>query len=283
MGTVLKYTITLSGPGAGDLNVHLPSEKSFIPDKTEGEAESAGSVPLYIIGEASRKDSLESEPPVSEINVAITYYRTGEYSLPQLIITDNSGNEYSYNPPVVNIESINPEGALADIESPLNISGNFTRLFLVIIALSLSAVMVFLIIRYFKNRKKHEITEIKEKSPYEIFMDEIERNDPASFISMGEVKKYVFTMSILFRKYISLLYSFDAGEMTTWEISRILGSVMPDEIYGRYSSDIIDIMNFWDLAKFAEFAPSQELLDNNYKSTLDVAGKLTSGGEVSNA
>ena len=281
VGTVLNYTITLKGQGAGDLNVHLPSEKIFIPEKTEGESESAGSVPLYIIGEASRKDSLESETPVSEINMAITYYRTGEYNLPQLKITDNAGNEYSYNPPVVNIESINREGSLADIESPLDLSGNYTRLFMVIIALCLSAVMVFLIIRYFKNRKKYEITEIKEKSPYEIFMDEIERKDPASFISMGEVKKYVFTMSILFRKYISLLYSFDAGEMTTWEISRILGSVMPEDVYGRYSSDIIEIMNFWDLSKFAEFAPSQELLENNFKSTLDVAGKLFSGGEVS--
>jgi hypothetical protein len=90
------------------------------------------------------------------------------------------------------------------------------------------------------------------------------------------VKKYVFTMSILFRKYISLLYSFDAAEMTTWEISRVLGSVMPDQVYGRYSSDIIDIMNFWDLSKFAEFAPSKELLENNFNASLDIAGRLNS-------
>ena len=32
VGTVLNYTITLKGQGAGDLNVHLPSEKIFIPE-----------------------------------------------------------------------------------------------------------------------------------------------------------------------------------------------------------------------------------------------------------
>jgi len=282
VGTVLTYTIVLEGQGAGELNVLLPSEKIFIPDKTEGEAEGAGSVPLYIIGDASRNDSSDEETPVSEISVEITYYRTGEYNLPLLKIVDNSGHEYSYKPPVVKIESVNQEGKLADIESPLSLSGNYTRLYLVISALIISALLIFIIMKYLKNKKNNHVLEEKVKSPYELFIDEVSKRDPASLISKGEVKLYVFTMSMLFRKYISLLYRFDAAEMTTWEISRVLGSVMPEQVYGRYSSDIIDIMNFWDLSKFAEFTPSQELLESNFNAALDVAGKLDSyeGGEL---
>lgn len=280
VGTALKYTIIISGPDSADIDVLLPSDRIFKPEKAEDDADSAGSVPLYIIGEASRKENRDGGVPSSEIDVEITFYRTGEYSLPNLKVIDKSGLEYSYQAPVAVIESVNKEGTLEDIEPPFALSGNYTRLYIILAVLVFAAALVFSAVKYLSKRIKVETPELIVRPPYEIFMEEVDKSDPLSLIDKGEVKQYVFTVSILFRKYISSLYNFDAAEMTTWEISLVLGSVMPDHIYTQYSSDIIDIMNFWDLSKFAEFAPSRELLEQNYRSTLDVALKLSTGGEV---
>lgn len=283
VGIMLIYRIIISGSGSADYDLHIPAEKGFFPDKRDDDSKGAKHVPLYIIGDASREESKIEGSSASEIKVEITYYRTGEYKLPLFKVIDKSENEYSYKAPEVIIESINNEAAFADIESPLSLSGNYTRLYLLIAGILIFAIFIYFLIKFF-SKKRGDIKEgIPVLSPLEIFMIDLKKIDAPKLISEGKVKKYVFDLSILFRKYISALYQFDAAEMTTDEISRILASVMPDVNYKRYSSEIINIMNFWDLSKFAEFSPSNELLMDNYNSTLTIAEKLSPWKEGNNA
>ncbi|MFA5519929.1 MAG: hypothetical protein WDA74_11800, partial [Spirochaetota bacterium] len=164
-----------------------------------------------------------------------------------------------------------------------SLSGNYTRLYLLILAVLISGILIYFLIKFFRNKKaKDTKEEIPLLSPLELFMADLKRIDCLKLISDGEVKEYIFTISILFRKYISALYEFDAAEMTTEEISRILDSVMPAYYYRQYNKEIIDTMNFWDLSKFAEFSPSNELLINNYNSILSVAQKLSPHKEWNN-
>lgn len=284
VGAMLNYSIAISGTGSGDYDLLIPSEKAFFPDKTENDSKGEIHVPLYVIGDASRKESGIGDSSVSEVKVEITYYRTGEYTLPLFKIIDKSGNEYSYNAPEVIIESINKEAAFDDIESPLSLSGNYTRLYILIFVILISIILIYFLIKFFRNKRaNNNKEEIPVLSPIELFMNGLKNIDAPKLISEGNVKEYVFSLSILFRKYISALYKFDAAEMTTEEITRILALVMPKYYYRQYNSEIIDIMNFWDLSKFAEFAPSNELLLNNYNSTVTIAQKLSPHKEGNNA
>lgn len=283
VGAMIYYTIVISGSEPGNYDLLIPSEKTFFPDKKDTDSKGEKYVPLYVIGDVSRKEFEKGDFGLSEIKVEITYYRTGEYGLPVFKITDKAGNEYSYKAPEVEIESINKESTLADIESPLSLSGNYIRLYLLILAVLISGILIYFLIKFFRKKKANDIQEeIPILSPFELFMADLKKIDCLKLISDGKVKEYVFAISILFRKYISALYEFDAAEMTTEEISRVLVSVMPVYYYRQYNSEIIDIMNFWDLSKFAEFSPSNELLMNNYNSILSVAQKLSPHEERNN-
>ena len=52
------------------------------------------------------------------------------------------------------IEESNKEGNLEEIEPPVSLSGNYTRLIWVIAALLLAAAAAFAVYYYFKKRKK---------------------------------------------------------------------------------------------------------------------------------
>jgi len=279
VGTMLEYIIILSGPSSGTFDVHLPGDKVYFPEDKGGDkntpSEAAASVPLYVLGNASRKETAHGDISAAEIKVEITYYRTGVYNLPEFKITGPSGKELSYKTPEVEILSLNQDGSLADIESPLDLRGNYTRVYFLIVAAILFAAFIFLLYKYFKSRKSTVEKSEPPISPIEAFLAGVEKIDPPSLIAGGEVKNYVFSLSFLFRRYMSALYGFDAVEMTTEEISGKLGYAMPGQEYKIIRGEISGIMNFWDLSKFAEFAPSEELLMDNFNSTLALARKLS--------
>lgn len=277
VGNMLEYFIRISGPSAESFDLLLPQDKAYFHSEKSKEsetAESADSVPLYILGNASRKDSGQGDQSVSEIKIEITYYRPGNYSLPEFALKNQSGTVLSYTTPLVEIAGINPDGGFADIESPLDLSGNYIRVLYLILAALILGAGIFYIYRVLKSRQKEGDEPLPPVPPIDAFLTGIEEMNAPSLIAGGEVKRYVFAVSILFRRYISALYSFDAAEMTTEEISRELSHVMPQEDLKKFRSEILDIMGFWDLSKFAEFAPSEELLLNNLESTISLARRL---------
>jgi len=279
VGSMLEYVIILSGPSSGTFDIHLPGDKVYFPSNKGGDKNTpsgaAASVPLYVVGNASRKETAHGESSAAEIKVEITYYRTGIYNLPELKITGPSGADLLYEVPQVEIVSLNQEGSLAEIESPLDLSGNYTRVLLLLLASIFFAALIFFLYKYIKSRIRTPEEFIPAISPIEAFLTGVDEIDAPALIAKGEIKKYVFALSILFRRYISALYGFDAVEMTTEEISGKLGYVMSGQDYKIIRGEITGIMNFWDLSKFAEFAPSEELLMNNFDSTLALARKLS--------
>jgi len=65
---------------------------------------------------------------------------------------------------------------------------------------------------------------------------------------------------------------FDAAEMTTGEISAVIKKYLKNG--SGYAAEIVNIMEAWDLSKFAEFTLSKELLLINYRSTIAAAERL---------
>jgi len=286
VGQPLTYSITISGIDPGSLKITLPEKKVVYPDKksdeknkkrdqSDREKSSEEFVPLYIIGNALRDESEVNGVKQVNIKIQISYYRPGSWSLPEVKISGSDGVAIGYKIPVVVIEELNKEGTFEDIEPPVSLSGNYTRIIWIIIALLLIAAAAVLIYRYIKKRREAVLPELPPLPPIEIFLSEVETLKLKELILEGRINEYVFGISIIFRRYLSSMLKFDAAEMTTDEIARKIKKYMPSDLYSICGEEIISNMRLWDFSKFAEFTPSLELLVNNLEAAISVAKRIS--------
>ena len=291
VGQPLTYTITISGIDPATLKITLPEKRVVYPDKkfdeksrkkdSSGDEKSSEEfVPLYIIKNALRDETEADGVKKVNIKIQLSYYRTGTYSLPEVKIAGSDGVSIGYKIPEVVIEELNKEGTLEDIEPPVSLSGNYTRIIWIILALLLAAAAGILLYRYIKKRRKTILPEEPSLPPIEIFLNEVESLKLRELISHGRINEYVFDISIIFRRYLSAMLKFDAAEMTTDEIANRIKKHMPSDLYAICGEEIISNMRLWDFSKFAEFTPSPELLLNNLDATISVAKRI-SGTDVS--
>lgn len=283
VGQQFSYTLSIAGKDLAGIKVALPDRGEYFPQTADSENTGAGkkeektedekAVPLYIINSAAKDESEAEGMKQITVRVDMTYYRTGVHQLPEISITDSDGVKLGYSIPAVTIEELNKEGKPEDIEPPLELSGNYTRLIIVILALIAAAVAGYFIYRWFKKRKSNSAVPEVKQTPLEFFMNEIERLKLRECISAGRVNQYVFGISITFRRFLSMELGFDAAEMTTGEISAVMKRYLRN---GRtYADEIVNIMEAWDLSKFAEFTLSKEVLSVNLDNTISSAEKLT--------
>ncbi len=282
IGDVLEYRVNVSGKNIGKVTILLPEKRVSYPEKdikaenvpdgagTEGEKDPAMSVPFYIIHKAVKDD--RSEKGVTDITVVLnmSYYRPGTHTLPEVEIQGADSVKIGYKVPEIAIKSLNEKGEFQEIEPPLELSGNYTRLILLI-----AGVIVAVLAGFFLYKKIRRIIDERKAAvpavpPIELFRKEMQDLDPRGLIGNGMIERYVFGLSMLFRRFLSRQYRFDAAEMTSDEILACLKRLLPPDRYARYSSDMGKCFNLWDLSKFAEFSPATETLFMN----LDLLEKL---------
>jgi hypothetical protein len=290
VGQLLTYSIVISGIDPASIKITLPEKKVVYPDKKidgkNKKTDSAGDensseefVPLYIINNALRDESEVNGVKRVNIKILLSYYRTGSYSLPEVKIAGSDGVAIGYKIPVVLIEELNKEGTLEEIEPPVSLAGNYTRIIWITLALLLIAVVAVILYRYIKKRRKIIVPETPPLPAIEIFLNEVESLKLRELISHGRINEYVFGISIIFRRFLSSMLRFDAAEMTTDEIAKRIKRYMPPDLYAVFGDEIISNMRLWDFSKFAEFNPSPELLLNNLDAAISVAKKI-SGTDV---
>jgi hypothetical protein len=266
--------VSIKGIPAPDLQITLPEKKTVYPEKKQREKKEespADYVPVYTINSAVRDDHGKGD---ATITMSLTYYRPGNFVLPEIRITGRDGISIGYKIPSVVIEAINSEGKFEEIEPPVSLSGNYSRLWWIIVLAVITSVAVFLFYRYFRNRRKPVAVEETSVPPIDVFLREVENLKLRELIIQGRINEYVFAVSILFRRYLSMMLDFDAAEMTTDEIAVLIKKFMPQRIYSDCGEEIISNMRLWDLSKFAEFAPSKELLLDNLDATVSTAKKI---------
>jgi hypothetical protein len=282
VGQQFSYTLSIAGRDLSGIKVVLPEHGEYYPEisSTEnkhgrektGETEDQKTVPLYIISNAAKEVSETEGLRQISVRIDLICYRTGMHLLPEISITDSDGVKLGYSIPAVTIEEINKEGQPEDIEPPVELSGNYTRIIILVIVLMATGIAGYFIYRYFRNRKKNiAVPEVKQ-TPFEFFMSEIERLKLGECINEGRINDYVFGISITFRRFLSMELGFDAAEMTTGEISAVIKKYLKHG--SGYAGEVVSIMEAWDLSKFAEFTLSKELLLINFKSTISAAEKL---------
>ena len=280
VGSPLAYTLNISGIDPADLRIVLPDKKVVYPEKKDkgSSNDSEEFVPLYIINNVSKDNYEKDKVQRITIAVSITYYRPGVHTLPEIKIKDKDGMAIGYKIPVVTIEETNKEGKFEEIEDPISLSGNYKRIIWIIIILLLITAGIIALYTYFKKRKKEPLAEAPQPKPIEIFLKEVESLRLRESIVKGNINKYVFDVSIIFRRYLSKELRFDAAEMTTDEIAANIKKYTSYSIYSLYGEDIIRNMMLWDFSKFAEFTPSSELLLQNLNDTINNAKKISDRG-----
>jgi hypothetical protein len=284
VGVPLTYALTISGFDPASLKIALPEKKIVYPekkiekaaDKKNTEDKSPDEfVPLYIINSASRDESEVNGIRQINIKMILSYYRPGTYTLPEIKISGSDGTAIGYKIPSVIIEEFNKDGNLEEIEPPVSLSGNYTRIIWIIAAILVLSAALFFLYRYLKKRKAPALVETPQIPPIEIFLREVDSLKLKELIESGEINQYVFAISIIFRRYLSSMLVFDAAEMTTDEIASKIKKYMPNELYSVFGEEIISNMRLWDFSKFAEFAPSRELLLENLEATISSAKRIS--------
>ena len=285
VGDIFTYTVTVHGTGLDKITAVLPEQKSYFPGpadkkrlKADKGAKEENVPPLYEVRSAELLAGKDASCETLTARLTLMYMKPGTYTLPEIKITGDDRLPIGYRPQTVIIIETNPEGAFEEIEGPLEPATDyrgmiFTAL-LLIFACALAVAAGYYIYRCIKKRRETAAIEIKI-SPYEQFTADIERLKPEELIASGDVRGYAFGMSITFRRFISAQCGFDAAEMTTDEIRRGLKKFMPDELHGAYAAEIMRCMDMWDISKFAEFTPSDEMLSENLRSVKNAAEKVS--------
>lgn len=282
VGEVIEYSVSIAGKDLRGIEVRRPDKDILFPEKNAGSGknnededdDSAKNVPVYIIHNASKEDSSDADITYISLKISISYYRPGSYQLPEVGIFGSDKVRIGYKVPVVKIKPVNSEAKLEDIEPPLELGGNYTRVIILVIAAVAATAFVFFLIRYIKARRKKKEEEVVVVPPLDIFREELIKLEPEKLIGEGKIEEYVLGISGIFRRYISSLFDFDAMEMTSDEINGWIKKILPQRLSERHCDSFSRCFTMWDLSKFAEFTPSGEMLLENCSRTRKLAEEL---------
>ncbi len=286
IGVPLEYRINIAGKNLKEINIILPEKKELYPEKEEAlknpkpagikeEENPAEEVPLYVIHNARKENKNEQGLDSITIILQMAYYRPGKYPLPDIDIKDKDNIKIGYKVPEIEIKELNPSGEQQDIEPPFDLGGNYTRLIILLFSVAILTGLGFFLYGYIRKRREAEKIRAAFVPPIDIFLKEVGDLHGAQLIAGGKIEEYVFGISMIFRKFLSLQLSIDAAEMTSDELIRELRRVLPLYLFSRYEQDFDKSFQLLDLAKFAEFTPSVEILTANLDGTVRLAMNLS--------
>jgi len=281
VGDLLTYRIRIAGPGLKGVAVSPPQQREFIPEEAKpqasddsGEDDASKLIPLYIIHSIKKEDRSSSDRADISVTMHISFYRPGKHRLPEIEIKGKDGIAIGYKVPEVEIAAVNPKGEFMEIEEPLSLGGNYWRLAFLLLGAALIGAAAFFAWRYARRKLSRAPQQEPALPPIEFFMKGIENLEGERLIEEGRVEEYVFGISMLFRRFLSLQFGFDATEMTTYEIERQIRRIFPRALFDRRYEELMRILNLWDLSKFAEFKPTPEALADNLHATVNLARRL---------
>jgi len=215
----------------------------------------------------------------SIITYLIASFEAGEQKLSplQFELYDKTTNETEYlstSPYILNILSVLPDtiDSIKDIVPPLAVSLSFWDYFLPFIALVVIVFLLFVIIKMIRKPIPDQKPELK-KDLRPAYIKALELLDNLKKQRLLENKKYVeyhYRLSLILRIFLELNYDFKAVEMTTKEIEAYYNINLKDESImandnnndnntSPTSEQILQLLKFTDLVKFAKHTPDVEV------------------------
>ena len=281
VGSVLDYKININGRGLSKLSIVPPEKREFYLEPKDAKPKQAETA-APAEGQGGEQADADKGRPV-EVRAPL-HHPFDEEGRPLRQVHDRYHRHHAavilssrhpgvsptwtsrgrtaisigYQAPSVEIRAVNEKGEFQDIEPPLKLSGNYWRLAFLVLGL-----IAFGAAAFFIGRRALELYRERKNAPVIIppivtFMDEIHRFGGDRLIDEGKIDEFVFGISMLFRSYLSAQFTFDATDMTTYEIERKIKKVFPRSLYDACAAEIMRNFNLWDLSKFAEFAPTKK-------------------------
>ena len=147
------------------------------------------------------------------------------------------------------VESVLPSGVkLYDIKDIKGLVYFFSPLKLLIWIIT-GLIIIWLIFKLIKKLKKMA----PQKKPHEIALEELEAARK-QLAASGDAKEYYVRISDVIRRYIEIMFSLRAPEMTTQEFLLSLGN--SPKLAGAHRELLKDFMEACDLVKFAKHTPA---------------------------
>ena len=274
VGQVIEYKVSITGESLKDVKIVVPEKQEVFPSKEEDETKTKdvdSIVPIYIIDSVKKNDSSDDKKQTITITMTISFYRVGSWFLPEIDITGDDGIKAGYNIPTVSITALNPNFEFQEAEAPLDAKRNYFRLAILIIAI---LALAFFIVRWLLKREKKPVVETIDEKPIDVFMRELDLLNGPTLIEQGKIDEYTFGVSEIFRRFLSSRFSFDAAEMTSSELQRYMDKILRTPKYMEIINDVADLLNLWDLAKFAEFMPAKETMLQSHEKIIKTAKRL---------
>lgn len=225
------------------------------------------SIPLYTIQSVVGEDNSDHNMFYKTVIMKVVYYHTGKYSLPEITFKNSDGKIFTYDIPQVTINKLNKTGQMEEIEPPLALKGNYDRLIILIIGAIFFGVFVVFTIMFIKKQLKARKEREVIRPPREIFIEEIEKFKKENYLEKDDIESFVVNLSMIFRKFIKKTIMIDAVDMTNDEILRAIKKSKQINFTIDMYEAISTLMNLWDLSKFAEFTPSNQVLLKNLNDT----------------
>jgi len=187
-------------------------------------------------------------------NITVTSWDSGTYQIPHIAFSNKTISK-SINL-YVNSIKIESNAELKDIKSPKKAPINWIDIYPWIIILLFVILLLYLIKKYFlKNNNHQKDREIKIVEPEDIIaLENLQKTEEKKLWQNGYIKEYYSEISEIIRRYTEDRYSFNALEITTWEIITLL----KDKIEEKELNKLTIILERADLAKFAKNKPSKE-------------------------
>lgn len=134
--------------------------------------------------------------------------------------------------------------------------------------------LTWYLVKWFKNRRKSPELLL---SPNERFFLDIQRLKKKKLLENGELKKYVFFLSEIFRRYLSERFHYPALDKTTEELVHDIREQknIPDEI----SSISTTTLHLMDQIKFAGFTTNVSQAEELTEAFSDFVRKSKPKGE----
>jgi hypothetical protein len=192
-------------------------------------------------------------------------FTTGEYIIPQLpieyMLPDSTMKIIATEPIKIEIKSLLGDADSVDtlklrpLKKQVSLARSHTSLILTIAAAAVivAGLAVYIIIR--RRRTKADQEYVDPRPAWEIAFADLAMLKDKNLPGKGEIKKFYFELSDIFRRFIGKKFDFNAIDLTTEEINGYFEeTTLPEAI----RLEILEFLEHADLIKFAKYIPPEE-------------------------
>lgn len=214
-----------------------------------------------------------------EVNFIISAYKAGKVELLSVDIPYSvNGDAKFIKTKALQIEiksvldSKKPSRDIYDIKGIFKFGHGMWWYVKIIIIILIILALIYFIYRHFKKKSKKISDEemIKNVSPKEYALSQLENLKILGLIEKGQVKEYYDKLSDILRFYVSRVYNIDGMEKTTSELYLLLKDKAPSD----FNRQLKEYLTNCDFVKFAKVIPTQGNIDEDYQKTKEFIERI---------